>query len=283
MPNTSPPTPQDIATYVKGIQRMLDQGPVMSEPARILLEQSKIPYEIVDGKLVPKNDQCETWLKKFITVNAAMLKVKDRVRKLAKVDDEVLISGPTGTGKELLAHALHGTREGQFLACNCAGFPEHLIESELFGHVRGAFTGAVTDKVGLMVQAKYGTLFLDEIGELPMVAQAKLLRVLAERKIRAVGSNETREITCRFVFATNRDLTEDIFRTDLLARISTFELHTLSLNERQEDCIPILKSLGADETLLTKLWGIDVKPSQLHFNVRSLEQIVKRYKLFGEI
>lgn len=273
--NTLPPG-VDLNTLLKGIQRFLDSGHI--EAAQLFITQNKLPYEIVDGKLISTTDQTEPWLKKFVTVNKAMLEVKNLVRKLASKPHEVLISGPTGTGKELLAHALHGNREGRFIPCNCAAIVDTLIESELFGHMKGSFTGADRDKVGLCVAAKDGTLFLDEVGELPLIAQAKLLRVLAEKEITPVGSNVSRDITCRFIFATNRDLKHEAlngrFRIDLLARISTFELHTLGLTDRPEDIVPIIKSLGGTEEMGRSI-------TDLTYNVRSLEQLVIRKQVLG--
>lgn len=262
-------------------QRLLDSN--AGAAAQKLLDDNKVKYVIKNGKIINANDTTEVWLDRFITENAKMLELKGVVRKLAKIDDEVLIQGPTGTGKELIAHALHGTRSGLFRALNCAGLPEHLIESELFGHVRGAFTGATSDKIGLMINAKEGTLFLDEIGELPLLAQGKLLRVLQDKKIRRVGDVEDKDISCRFVFATNRDIKQmckdNTFRIDLYARISTFELHTLPLNERPEDVVPILKSLGG-EKFISSMNGVTLDTP---FNCRSLEQYVKRYNVFGKI
>jgi transcriptional regulator with PAS, ATPase and Fis domain len=258
-------------------QRFLDNG--LEQAAIQMLKSRGLKCIVRGNRIVDENDETEPWLEQFITINPAMNLVKDQVRKLAGIQDEVLIQGPTGTGKEILAHALHGKREGDFKALNCAGLPEQLIESELFGHVRGAFTGATSDKVGLMVSAKNGTLFLDEIGELPLLAQGKLLRVLQDKKIRRVGDTEDRDITCRFVFATNRKLEEMViantFRVDLYARISTFILKTTSLKDRPEDYQEILKSLG-DAEIYKHLSTIDAP-----YNVRSLQQWVKRFKVLG--
>lgn len=274
-------TPQEENEIVSKIQMLLENK--FPEAAQQLINANRLKYRIEDNRLVNDNDDCEPWLKRFVTVNKQMLTLKDSVRKLSKVNDEVLIHGETGTGKEILAHALHGMRDGNFLALNCAGLPEQLIESELFGHARGSFTGAISDKVGMTVAAKNGTLFMDEIGELPLLAQSKLLRVLQEKKIRPVGSNETKEITCRFVFATNRNLKSMCksgeFRTDLYARLSVFELNTLPLKERIEDVIPILRSLGAKDSLLK----CEFKPENLEYNVRSLQQAVRRHEVLGTI
>ena len=174
----------------------------------------------------------------------------DRVRKLiakvAPTDSTALILGETGTGKELAARAVHdqSTRcEMPFVAINCGGLPESLIESELFGHRRGAFTGADEHRMGLFEVANGGTLFLDEIGELPKAMQAKLLRLLESGEIRRVGENESFMVDVRVVCATHRNLEEMVaegeFREDLMFRINTFEIHLPPLRQRIED-VPIL-------------------------------------------
>ncbi len=153
----------------------------------------------------------------------------------------VLILGETGTGKEVLATAVHEAsgRKGPFVAVNCAALPDHLIESELFGHARGAFTGAGTQRRGLFAEAAGGTLFLDEIGELPLAVQAKLLRALETKSVRSVGSDRETEIDVRIVSATNRDLhasaSRGEFRPDLLARLAAVELRLPPLRDRVED------------------------------------------------
>lgn len=269
---------------LNAIQLLIDNG--LLDVAQMQLKENGIKAIIKDGRIIDESDSTELWLEKFITVDKNMMSLKDDVRKLAKVNDEVLIVGPTGTGKELIANALHGKREGQFVSCNAAGLPENLVESELFGHARGAFTGAHTDKVGLITYAKDGTFFLDEIGELPMEAQAKLLRAIQLKKTRAVGSNVDKDSTCRFVFATNRDLHAMVkagqFRADLLARISTFELHTLGLVDRQCDIEPILRSLPSGSNLINnRPKMVEWPPTE--FNVRSLQQWVRRFTVLGKL
>lgn len=231
--------------------------------------------------------ETEIWLNKFITQNSAMLKLKDHVRKAAKVNDPVLIFGETGTGKELLAHALHGDRKGKFVAINCAGLPSHLMESELFGHEKGAFTGAILDKIGLMEEARDGTLFLDEIGDLAIEMQAKLLRAIQEQRIRKVGAREERIINCRIVSATHRNLEDwvehDKFREDLFYRISTVVLRTTSLRQRSSDIVKILEHLDKEEQEIENYEEfcrkIDIE--KLKGNVRSLQQIYRRYVILG--
>lgn len=173
---------------------------------------------------------------------APMREVFERIRKVAPTDSTVLILGESGTGKELVARAVHGTsprKEAPIVAVNCAAIPDTLIESELFGHERGAFTGAVTEHRGLIETADGGTLFLDEIGELPAAAQARLLRVLQEGEIRRVGSARARRVNIRLIAATHRNLeqcvAEGSFRTDLYFRLRVFEIQLPPLRERHDD------------------------------------------------
>ena len=176
-----------------------------------------------------------------------MLDVFARIRRVAPHFRTILITGPTGTGKELVAHALHGlspVNKGKFAVCNCSALVETLLESELFGHVRGAFTGATQDKPGLFEYADGGTIFLDEIGELSAPAQAKLLRVLQNRQVQRVGSVTLRNIDVRVIAATHRDLKmmvrEKQFREDLYYRLAIVEITLPSLATRGED-LPLLQ------------------------------------------
>ncbi len=181
-----------------------------------------------------------------VSVAPSMAKIFETVRKVASFPTTVLLTGETGTGKERIAGAIHreGKRRSQaFVAVNCGAIPENLLESELFGHVRGAFTDAQSDKVGLFDVANGGTLFLDEIGELPVGLQVKLLRVLVERSFRRVGDPETRPVDVRVIAATSRDLDAMVrqgsFREDLFYRLSVVAIHLPPLRERRED-IPVL-------------------------------------------
>lgn len=175
-----------------------------------------------------------------------MLEVFARIRRVAPHYRTALVTGATGTGKELAAKALHELSpiaSGPFVVCNCAAIPENLVESELFGHMKGAFTGAVADRSGMFETAHGGTLFLDEIGEMPAPAQAKLLRAVQSQEIQRVGSSAVRKVNVRIVCATNRDLrslaAEKAFREDLYYRLSMVELKLPSLAERMED-LPLL-------------------------------------------
>lgn len=257
--------------------------------ARKLLHAEKLLAESGNASFITElretlgKTNTEKWLSKFITQNHLMLKLKDQVRSLAPLNDPVLIYGETGTGKELLAHALHGDRKGEFVAVNCAGLPDNLIESELFGHVRGAFTGALIDKEGLMESAVNGTIFLDEIGDLALPTQAKLLRAIQEMKVRKVGANEDRIINCRIVSATHRNLEDwiekDKFREDLFYRISTFILRPTALRQRSNDIPKILEYLDRDECEIEDYseFAKKIDTNKLKGNVRSLQQIVRRW------
>ncbi|HEU4342608.1 MAG TPA: sigma-54 dependent transcriptional regulator [Candidatus Binatia bacterium] len=172
--------------------------------------------------------------------------VLDVVTRIAKLDSTVYIHGESGTGKELIAKAIHlasHRKDKPFVALNCAAFPETLLESELFGHERGAFTGAVKSTRGLFTQAHGGTLFLDEIGDMPLATQSKLLRVLQERQFYPVGSEIPIEIDVRIIVATNKDLEEQVknslFRDDLFYRIHVIPIYLPPLRERKEDIVPL--------------------------------------------
>jgi DNA-binding NtrC family response regulator len=182
----------------------------------------------------------------FVGESSSMKRVAELIARVAQSDASVLIHGETGTGKELVARALHAasTRsQGPFVAINCAAVPANLLESELFGHARGAFTDAKTQRQGLFVQASGGTLFLDEIGEMPLEMQAKLLRALQERRVRPVGSNVEVEFDARMVAATHRDLDVDVekkrFREDLFYRINVVKIDVPPLRERGSDVLQL--------------------------------------------
>lgn len=184
----------------------------------------------------------------FIGHAPALKSVLVDVERVAQTDSTVLVLGETGTGKELIARAVHNVsarRERPFIKLNCAAIPFDLLESELFGHEKGAFTGAVSQKIGRFEMAHTGTLFLDEIGELPLALQPKLLRVLQEQEFERLGSGRTHRINVRLVAATHRDLTEMVrrgeFRSDLYYRLNVFPVLVPPLRERRDD-IPLLVS-----------------------------------------
>jgi len=186
------------------------------------------------------------WRDGFVTASAAMEDVLSRARLVAQSDASVFIYGASGTGKELLARAIHRASAravGPFVAVNCAAIPEALMESELFGHRKGAFTGAAYDHKGLLQSADGGTLLLDEIGDMPLALQAKLLRVLQERQVRPVGANQTADVDIRVISATHRSLERRIaerqFREDLYYRLNVVALTIPALAQRPEDIIPL--------------------------------------------
>jgi transcriptional regulator with PAS, ATPase and Fis domain len=233
---------------------------------------------------------CDIWLDKYITTYPTELQMKERVRKLSYVLHPVLIHGETGTGKELIARALHGDKpEDKFVPINCAAMPDNLMESILFGHMKGAFTGAEKTKTGLLEQAEGGTIFMDEIGELQMPLQAKLLRAIQEKMIRPIGADSERRISCRFIFATHQNLEDriekELFRSDLYYRISTFIIRPQPLSKRSKDILPIVEEIDTEAMIhQSKLRGVSIERfcalitnDMLHGNVRSLQQIVQRY------
>jgi len=204
-------------------------------------------YKAIDDALehaAPSGD--ETWRETIVTRSPIMLRLLEQARMVAQSDVSVLINGQSGTGKEILAQAIHNASprgKNAFIAINCGALPEQLLESELFGHARGAFTGAVSSREGLFQAAEGGTLFLDEIGDMPAPLQVKLLRVLQERKVRPLGSNRDIDINVRIISATHRDLPKAMarneFREDLFYRLNVVNLKIPALAERAED-IPLL-------------------------------------------
>jgi len=204
-------------------------------------------YKAIDDALehtVSAGD--DMWRDTIVTRSPGMLRLLDQARMVAQSDVSVLINGQSGTGKEILAQAIHNASprsKKAFIAINCGALPEQLLESELFGHSRGAFTGAVSSREGLFQAAEGGTLFLDEIGDMPIPLQVKLLRVLQERKVRPLGSNRDLDIDVRILSATHRDLPKAMdrgeFREDLFYRLNVVSLKIPALHERAED-VPLL-------------------------------------------
>lgn len=199
----------------------------------------------------------------IITNNDQLIRELNKAKKAAKSNATIIINGESGTGKELLAKAIHHSskrKDNHFVAVNCGAIPENLFESHLFGHTKGAFTGAVSDKIGKLEYADGGTIFLDEIGELPLNMQVKLLRVIQERKISKIGSNKVQSIDLRIIAATNKNLSEMVkngtFREDLYYRLNVIPIHLISLRERNED-IPLLldyfKNIYCEENGLEKI------------------------------
>ena len=236
---------------------------------------------------------------KYIIVGESevVIKMKEMISKVAPTGARVLITGKNGTGKELVAHQLHQKSERSkenFIEVNCAAIPSELIESELFGHVKGAFTSAVKDRSGKFEAANKGTLFLDEIADMSLAAQAKVLRALQEKKIQKVGNEKDISVDVRVIAATNKDLLNEIkegrFREDLYHRLAVIMIHVPSLYDRKED-IPLLVSHFVD--LLSKEQGLEKKSfSDAAFakldaypwtgNIRELRNVVERLLILGD-
>ena len=248
------------------------------------------------NKLVEETKSLKTVVKKFkgssiVGETDAILKIKEMIEKVAPSDARVLVTGGNGSGKELVARSLHDNsnrRKMPFIEVNCAAIPAELIESELFGHVKGAFTSAVKDKKGKFQLASGGTLFLDEIGDMSASAQAKVLRALQENVIQRVGSEKDIKVDCRVIAATNKDLRKEIengkFREDLYHRIAVILIHVPSLNDRIDD-VPMLanhfiKLICSDQGVPTKQFNDQaieaLKKINWTGNIRELRNIIER-------
>ncbi|KAB0664718.1 sigma-54-dependent Fis family transcriptional regulator [Oryzomonas japonica] len=227
----------------------------------------------------------------IIGSSPAMTLVFERMTRIVKTDSTVLISGESGTGKELVARALHyngNRRDKPFIAVNCSAIPEALLESELFGHVRGAFTGAIRDKAGKFEAANHGTIFLDEIGTMPLHLQTKLLRVIQEQELERVGSNKPIKLDVRIISATNLDLEQQVrqnkFREDLFYRLNVIPLHLPPLRERQSDIMALVEHFLAKCCRVMSRTPMTINKHALEAleayawpgNVRELENMVER-------
>jgi two-component system response regulator AtoC len=252
------------------------------------LERKKLKRQIVSLRSrLEEKYSCE----KIIAESAPMRQILKLIETICMTDSTVLVQGESGTGKELIARAIHysGPRSGRpFVAVNCAALPEALFESELFGHVKGAFTGALKEKKGLVEEAEGGTLLLDEIGDMPLTVQPKLLRVLEEGQIRRVGSNTMRSVDVRVIAATNRALEplvkEGTFRNDLFFRLNVIPITVPALRERKEDILPLANHFL---DIYRKRMNKEIKgfspealeilmSHELKGNVRELENLIQR-------
>ncbi len=236
-------------------------------------------------------------VQEIIGESDSIQKVKEKIEMAAPVDGaRVLIMGPNGTGKELVARWIHEKsprRDGLFVEVNCAAIPSELIESIMFGHIKGSFTGAIKDQIGKFEQANGGTLFLDEIGDMSLEAQAKILRALQERKITRVGGEKDIAVDVRIIAATNKNLREEIargrFREDLYNRLEVIDIYVPSLNERKED-IPLLveqfsKIICEEYGIADKKFTIDAIIGLQNIdwtgNIRQLRNVVERLIIFS--
>ena len=293
-----------VATFTRAVQRafpaaelsvLRDVGRALSVAAANALANEEIRKlrEQLEEENISLRAQLgqAPWFEEILAQSAALKRVLETIEQVATTDATVLITGETGTGKELLARAVHRRSpraRGPFIKVNCAAIPDTLLASELFGHERGAFTGAIERRKGRFEQAHGGTLFLDEIGELPQEMQVLLLRVLQEREFERLGGKDTLHVDVRLVAATNRVLAEDVragrFRSDLYYRLNVFPVHVPALRERPEDLAPLVAHFAEKygTRFGRKIARIDRQTLDLlqsHSwpgNVRELENVVER-------
>lgn len=256
--------------------------PVSAEELGQAVERALASHheESTGSGIVPKDEM-------FVGESTVMQRVRERLLRAAAKDFTVLVTGESGTGKELAARFVHkhsSRGSGPFIPVHCGAIPEGLFESELFGHCKGSFTGADSDRPGLIESANGGTLFLDEVGEMPLAVQVKLLRVLQDMKIRRVGEESERKVDVRVVAATNRDLAElvkqGLFREDLFYRLNVVPIHMPALRQRRED-IPalveaMLKHWGEDQARISESCLQRLSKFPLWGNVRELENLLQR-------
>lgn len=239
---------------------------------------------VLQGLVDPPNIRAARRARKaFITQDEETLAMIERAVKLSEEEDPVLILGESGTGKELLANIVHGSRKGPFVAVNVCAITDTLFESELFGHVRGSFTGADKDRDGLIKQAEGGTLFLDEIGDMSLSIQTKLLRMIQAKKYRKVGANVELDVKCRIVTATHQNIPKMVrdktFRIDLFERLQVFKLRIKPLRERPQDIL-----LHVKPEMIADIYAKLGASTNLVFsgNVRQLLNVKRRWEVFGK-
>ncbi len=271
--------PPDLNKLLTTVRNALDRKTLLSSNKELKKENKALKKKVA---------------KKYEMIGEApsILEVKQIIDKVADTDARVLILGPNGTGKELVAHHLHEKSERNnkpLVEVNCAAIPAELIESELFGHVKGSFTGAVKDKQGKFELANNGTIFLDEIGDMSLSAQAKVLRALQEGKVSPVGSEKEIDVNVRVIAATNKDLRKEIdegrFREDLYHRLAVIIINVPGLNDRKDD-IPALVEHFVGETSNQKTFDHSaydaLKELDWTGNIRELRNVVERLLILGE-
>ena len=269
--------PPDLNRLLNTVRIALDRKELVVENKRLKKKVSK-KYEMIGD-------------------SPAIARIKGMIDKVAPTDARVLITGPNGTGKELVAHWLHQKSDrnrGPMIEVNCAAIPSELIESELFGHVKGAFTSAAKDRAGKFEAANGGTIFLDEIGDMSLTAQAKVLRALQESRIQRVGSDKDIKVNVRVVAATNKNLKKEIedgkFREDLYHRLAVILIEVPSLNDRRDD-IPLLishfaKKISEEQGTAGKIFSDKAIKLLQNYdwtgNIRELRNVVERLIILGE-
>ena len=275
--------PIDINRLITSVRNALDRKTLVQKANTLQKENTQLK------KKVSKKYQ-------MIGRSSALTKIQEMIEKVAPSDARVLITGPNGAGKELVAHAIHSQSErnrGPMIEVNCAAIPSELIESELFGHVKGSFTGAIKDKQGKFELANGGTIFLDEIGDMSLMAQSKVLRALQESRVSPVGSDKEIKVDVRVIAATNKNLQKEIangkFREDLYHRLSVIEIYVPSLDERKED-IPLLvehfsQVIADEQGNAVKIFDQKAIEALQEFswtgNIRELRNVVERLIILG--
>lgn len=275
--------PIDINRLITSVRNALDRKNLVQKANTLQKENTQLK------KKVSKKYQ-------MIGRSSALTKIQEMIEKVAPSDARVLITGPNGAGKELVAHAIHSQSErnrGPMIEVNCAAIPSELIESELFGHVKGSFTGAIKDKQGKFELANGGTIFLDEIGDMSLMAQSKVLRALQESRVSPVGSDKEIKVDVRVIAATNKNLQKEIangkFREDLYHRLSVIEIYVPSLDERKED-IPLLvehfsQVIADEQGNAVKIFDQKAIEALQEFswtgNIRELRNVVERLIILG--
>ena len=275
--------PIDINRLITSVKNALDKRILQKTNQNLKVENTTLK------KKVNKKYQ-------MIGESPALKKIQDMIEKVAASDARVLITGPNGAGKELVAHAIHAQSDrskGPMIEVNCAAIPSDLIESELFGHVKGSFTGAIKDKQGKFELANNGTFFLDEIGDMTLIAQAKVLRALQESKVSPVGSDKEIRVDVRILAATNKNMKQEIesgkFREDLYHRLSVIEIYVPPLDERKEDIKMLVehfsKIISEEHGTVKKEFDEKAIKSLENFswtgNIRELRNVVERLIILG--
>ena len=275
--------PIDINRLITSVKNALDKENLKKENSSLKTENKTLKRK------VSKKYQ-------MVGESPALKKIQEMIDKVAESDARVLITGPNGAGKELVAHAIHSQSNrsrGPMVEVNCAAIPSELIESELFGHVKGSFTGAIKDKQGKFELANNGTIFLDEIGDMSLIAQAKVLRALQESKVSPVGSDKQVKVDVRVLAATNKNMQKEIeegkFREDLYHRLSVIEIYVPPLDERKEDIEMLVnhfaKQIADEQGNLPKEFDQKALETLENFswtgNIRELRNVVERLVILG--
>ncbi|MDP1920985.1 MAG: sigma 54-interacting transcriptional regulator [Myxococcales bacterium] len=268
----------------------------LSSGSQVRAGQTMVVFAPIDEEVTVEPDR-DGELEGMVGQSVKMRQIFGLIKKIAPMDVSVIVQGETGTGKELVARAVHtlsGRKRGPFVVLDCGAIPPNLIESELFGHEKGAFTGAIASRPGAFERANGGTIFLDELGELRVDLQPKLLRVLENREVRRVGGNEVIEVDVRVIAATNRDLVKEIqagnFREDLYFRLSVINIQLPPLRQRREDVPIIIRKALADPDVVTRHGKKRVMPAAMAVlqgyswpgNIRELVNVVSHVLTFSD-